>query len=620
MIPARQSLGLRALFAICAFLIATTSSHVIFQRVSTGSDENSYIFQAYNFLDGHIVRPAPPLPEQFAQDMIITRANDGWFSRYPPGHTLWLLTSLWADTVYPAVGLAAAIAVWFLCGAAVALGISQALVAIPLLASPFFCFMYGTHLSHTSGLAAVAILCWGYIRARQRDERWPMLVAGLAWGLLFLNRTYTALLIAVPFGLDALWCWAKTRTLRAFQQAALFAAAASAGIFAYLLYNKLATGDAFQATYLFYEPSEGLGFGPRRTQGSVVNHTPAVGLATLRDNIVRLNQWLWGFQGSLLVLAVLSLISWSRRWSLLLFASVLSVWVGYVAFWFSGVTAAGGPIYYFETLVPLILMAAFGIQRLWNLGAAKPRVRGAVAIILTLVFLANSAGFIAKADPEQRAVQRKHRAIIDTLRSLPPRSMVFVENFRIPYIGGMAFNPHGLQSDPLMLRTMHGDNPVAMRLFPDRRAFLLNGDNPTKPIPLTAPAAIHIERRADKFLKKTGQNKAVGPNEVVRIANTNNAPGFLAFGRSLKLPAGTWRVVWHGDFADILEKTPLDADLVTDADRRTLWADFTFGSQTGILLQAELTVTNVITPVEPRLRYGGSGELQFTRVTFDEIP
>jgi hypothetical protein len=615
----RSILGWRLVYAAVAFLLATASSHLIFQRVPTGSDENSYVFQAYNFRDGHIARPAPPIPEAFAQEMIVINRQAGWFSRYPPGHPLWLLPGIFFDAIYPMIALAAAVAMWFLCGAATALRISQAMVALPLLASPFFFFMFGTQLSHTSGLAASAALCWGYLRAHTRNERWPLAIAGLAWSLLFLNRTYTALLMAIPFGLDAVIAWLRARNMRSFHQMALFAGTAACGVLAYLAYNKLATGDAFLPTYLFYEPSENLGFGPRRTQGMEILHTPERGLSILLTNVVDLDQWLFGLGGSLVLATAFALYGWHRRWSPVLLGSMLCVWAGYVAFWFHGVEEAGGPVYYFETLAPLFLAFALGVSRLWQLHHGKPLARKAVACALVAALFAGSAAFIRREGRLRAEVQQIKRNLYDTIATLPTNALVFLEKFEQPHMGGIVFNPRGRESNPLLMRSMYEDNPVAQRLFPDRPAFVIRGSSPHLPEPLEPPERLHVSREARKFHRRTGANKVADDGRVIRVATEGDKPDWLAFGLSLNLPAGRWRVVWAGRTENVQGDAPLKLDITMDKGQLSLAEASVSGTHPEEVHAFEIALTNVVSRVEARVRYGGSGTVELEALRVDEV-
>lgn len=168
------------LFAVIGALLSWVSAHSIFLGVPTGSDENSYFFQANSFADGVISRDAPPFHDRFKQYMVILDDEAGWLSRYPPAHPLWLAPARWFGSVYVLTALAAALGVAFLCAAGLALGIPPLILALTLLPSPYFVFMYGTALSHTSGFMAVSILLWAYIRWQKGSGARFAVFAGLA--------------------------------------------------------------------------------------------------------------------------------------------------------------------------------------------------------------------------------------------------------------------------------------------------------------------------------------------------------------------------------------------------------------------------------------------------------
>lgn len=620
MSPRAQQYGWRALFSALAFVISMHAADRIFYRCPITSDENSYVFQANNFIDGLIARPTPPFPEAFLHAMIVIHHRAGWFSRYPPAHSLWLVPGVLLDDIRLPVAAAAALAMWCLCAAAAALGIAQALVAIPLLLSPYFIFMYGTHLSHTSGLAMAALMCWAYIRGQQSAPRAWMALAGLAWSFLFLNRTYTAMLMAIPFGIDALAVWAVRRSRDAFWRAALFAAAAAVGVALYLLYNRLATGDAFTATYLFYEPSEGLGFGPRRTQGIEVLHTPARGFRNFLGNLQSLNTWLFGFTGSLLAAAALAAAGWSRRWSATLLGTVVAVWIGYIAFWYPGIPNAGGPVYFFETLAPLLLLVGFGLQRLWNAHAAWPRGRWIAGAALVAALGATVSPFIAREAGLREQKQRFRRMLEDTIDRLPSGALVFFEKVPFPDHHELAFNPRGLESDRLRALSQYEDNVAIQRLFRHRPAFLIHGQQPLSPIPLPAPERVIISRDAHKFHHRTGRDVDVEQGLRVRLVQEGrDRADWIAFGRQLHVPAGCYRVRWLGECRDIDPARPTMVD-ITSRRGRDLWAETNFhGTSDRLLAEMTLTLTNAITDIEPRMKYGGSGDLVVRQVRIEEI-
>ncbi len=614
-----QSRTVRALLALLAFALSLASASFIYQRVPTGADENSYVFQAHNFRDGVLARPAPPLADCFRQEMIILDDDAGWLSRYPPGHPLWLLPGVWLGDVYVMIALAAAVAVWFACAAAAALGLSQLTVGLLLLLSPFFCFMYGTQLSHTSGLAAVAVMLWAYVRGRQ-GARLFFAVAGLAWSLLFLNRTYSALLLALPFGVAMIWRWLRERRRGPFLDAVVFAGSAAVGVLAYLAYNRLAVGDAFTATYLFYEPSEGLGFGARRTQGMAIEHTLSNGLRYLGRNLLDMDRWLFGFSGSLLAAAALALAGWSRRWTPLLLGATATVWLGYVCFWYPGVQEAGGPAYFFETLVPVVLLVAFGLQRIARALAARPAVRTVLAGAALLALAGSSVGYSLQEGRLRAEPQRIKRRVLEVLHSAPPHALVLIENLTQPHIGEMAFNPRGLESDPLLLRSLEEDNAVALRVFPGRAAFVFNGLQPEALRPIQ-PQPIRVGRHTHTAQHQVGRNEssadATGaPRRTAREGRDRK--GWLVLGKDLYLPAGRYSVEFQGELQDVDPERCVSIDVTANRNRTTLAELDVAGSRSGVVARLDFEITNRALKVESRVRFGGSGSIALGEMIYTE--
>ena len=146
--------------ALSAAGLAYLASVHVFHQAPVTTDENSYIFQAVNFAEGRIAREAPPFPRAFAHRMIIQNATAGWLSRYPPLHAIWLVPGLVLGNLYLMSALAAALSVLLMAAIArrVAPGLGAGLAPALLVASPYFIFMHGTLLSHTSGILAVSVM------------------------------------------------------------------------------------------------------------------------------------------------------------------------------------------------------------------------------------------------------------------------------------------------------------------------------------------------------------------------------------------------------------------------------------------------------------------------------
>ncbi len=615
-----RDLWLRGLLAATAGLLSWVISHTLYQGVPTGADENSYVFQAHNFAEGRIARPYPPLADYLKQGMIILDEKAGWLSRYPPGHPLWLTPGVWLGSIYSMIALAAAAALWFTCAAAAQAGLSAVTAGLLLLLSPFFILMYGTQLSHTSGMAAVALMLYGYL-GWLRTERWPWAaLAGLAWSFFFLNRTYTAMLMAIPFGLHALWTGARHRRWPIVLGVVAFASCATLGVISYLVYNKLAVGGFFTATYLYYAPTEGLGFGPRRLQGYAVEHTLARGLGFLKDDVHQLNRWLFGWPGSLIAAIGLGLLGW-KRWTAPVLAATVAVWIGYVFFWFPGVTDAGGPVYFFETIPFLILLTASGLQRIGRSLPVHRRLCAGLAAAGFLLLALSTVQFLRAETPPILIKQQVNRQTTDIFHQVPASSLLMVSHLRTPHASGMLFNPRGLDSDPLLMLSMGDYKPIAPRFFPSRKVFHYDVQRPGVFNPLTPPATIELDLGAGNMARRTGRtikDPGSGLKHREARAEWNDPPEWMANGALFYLPRGRYEMIFKGLASDIDADRPSRCDIATRVGRTILTNALVVGSANDTLAQLEIYLPEACTQIEPRLYYGGSGNLRFDRLLIRE--
>ncbi|MDA3875224.1 MAG: hypothetical protein PF795_14850, partial [Kiritimatiellae bacterium] len=374
--------------AVLAALLSLMLSYQAFHFRPITTDENSYLFQAQNFLEFRLARPIPPAGNAFHHPMIILDEEACWLSRYPPAHPLWLMPGVLIGfpQVMSFIGAAGGLILLAQCSRK--LGLSPLIPAILLLLCPFYLFMYGTLLSHTSAFLSTTGLLLCYLHWQQtRDSRYAFF-SGICWGLLFLNRTYTATLIALPFGLDAAFQFLRGKP-RDWKGTSLFAGTSLVFALLYRGYNKLAVGSSRATTFLFYDRSEGLGFGPRHTSGLAIEHSLSRGIQNAWENLWQLDLWLFGFQGGLVTVLLLAVLGWHKRWSPLLLLAPLCLWAGYVYFWFPGIEHFR-PVYSFETLPFLLLAAGLGLHRLFT---KWPRYRTGFSISFILILLLFSIRF-----------------------------------------------------------------------------------------------------------------------------------------------------------------------------------------------------------------------------------
>lgn len=593
----RMRLGFALAAAACSLVV---NQYVYFNTPVT-TDENSYVFQANNFIDGQIARPCPPIPPVFAQDMVIMDEQAGWLSRYPPAHSLWLVPGVYVDQPRLMVALAAALAVWFITGTVLSLGGSALAAGLVVLLSPFFQFMYGTRLSHASGLMAVAVLWWAYVRWQTGGRAGLAAVAGLAWSFLFLNRTYTGALIALPLGVDA-----TVRLLLNWRRGSqwvgtiLFGLCALAGVGGYLLYNKLALGDPFSSTYLYYQDVWKLGFND--------DHRFADGLRITWENLLLLDRWLWGIPGSLLVVLAAVVIGWSPAWTPVCAACILTVVGGYAAFNYPGFNSCG-PYYYFELLPFVFTPVGVAVARIrrWRIG------RG-LLVVLSLVLAAGSLAFMKHEAKRTRKARAPDVLAQAALANAPSNALVFVGGFHEVVGRNLLLNERGLHSDPLVVQNWGKRNSLVARTFPDRACYQLRpGQARVEPYPLE-PSSLVYTVSADECESETGSR---APDGAARIAATGDRVGYLARGKPLQVVAGRYRIVWQLCYADVTSEAPSRLE-VSSSDGRVLFDRSLSGRSGDDAVEFCFDVSGY-DRVEPRVHFGGSGRIEFGGFRLEDV-
>ncbi len=607
------------LLAVFTGLFTFSVSQIVFRNAAVTTDEHAYVMQAYTFSEGRISRPLPPASEFFIHEMMIMDRDVGWLSRYPPGHAIWLIPGVLLGQPRIMVSVAAALSVFIFGNIGFLLQLSPALLPLLLLLSPFFVFMNGTLLSHTSGLPAVALLLFAYIYWKEKDKPLFALVAGLAWSALFINRTFTGLLIAIPFALDAVWDLFRNRNGRVLWATCLFAASSSVGVLAYLMYNNLAVGDPLLPPYLYYEPSDNLGFGPRHLHLFV--HTFSLGITYLQENIALLDRWLFGFRGSLLLAVVFALWGWHRRWSLLCLLTVFSVMTGYIFFWFKGIPHVG-PVYYFELLPFILLAAGFGVEKVLTLFSSLSPSRKVVTVAGMLVAAFLSLSFMWRQGLHLRTFQAiigQFQAVVSTP---PENSLILVDGFSgmNSVYKGTSYNPEGLTGNPLMVAAGKQQPRVILDLFPDRHAYHLyrKGDK------LILDPYTNTDPIVQKFTiigtgATTGTNEKKSDGTDIRAAHEgSDKPGWLVLGDKRLVVPGRYRLTMDVRVSKNTDRNPAVLEILAGDDSVIIFRA-TFAEQGDFLpYTAEFAVKN-IENIELRIYYGGEGDISFGDIEISEM-
>ncbi len=609
--------------AVLAFVVSLFMAQHAFLGRPITTDENSYVFQATQLASGRLAYPYPDIASIFHHEMIILHRLRGWFSRYPPGHALWLVPGVWLGNPRIMIALAAGLTVLVLAFAAKLTGVAAWLPGLLMVLSPFFIFGHGTLLSHTSGALASSLIIAGMFLWVIRQSLPGAGLAGLAWAWLFMNRSLSALALVPVIGLWAL-CYlfsaGRFRQGKVWQGTVLLAVTAALGVLAYLFYNYRMTGDPLLPTYIMYAPSEGIGFGWRYTHVQGVYHTWQRGLSETWQNLVLLDRWLLGWTGSLLFALLLALAGmwvWPHATGWLL-PGFIAVVFGYVFFWYPG-PREFGPGYYLEAAPFLYMAAAAGIWNLHPLAGRLSKVQRILAgIVITGLWLFFMQGFCREQVLVRNEAAHREAELAAVLATAPPDSLVILRNIPQPERGQLVLNPHGLQSDPLVVRDNPDMHHLIARRFPERNYFYLQpGAKQLLPVKLSAaPRRVCIAPVITRYF--TGGNRRFDEDSfLVRVADNaaGDEAGYLAFGGTFWLAPGTNRI-----------------DFMVSAENTGWASSVDFASYYGKLVHAQSDIPDgldqVVTlvvvndeywQVEPRVYYGGAGRLEVHNICLGEV-
>jgi hypothetical protein len=337
-----------------AFTLLVAVQWLVYRGRTGFADSASQSIQGVILSSGHFKWPAWEYPLFFAGPGMIV--DGGWYSKFTPGHCLlmalgWLIHAPWV--VGPALGALTLVVVWD-CGRLLYGPRAGVFAALFLAAAPWWMLMSASQMNHVSTLLWLALSLDLALRAARKAGVRAALGAGFFLGWAAATRPLTALAFGAP-GIVAALLWsvrrkaASPRALLAAGVGFLFWMALFAG------YNRATTGDFFLTGYAKYaEGYFGLGF------NQAAGYTPAQGALNLLGHIQHYAAWApLASPGILLPLAwTLLFAPLGRREGFL-----LALWIapGVAHFFYSYYDMALGPRFYYETMLPYVLLAAGGL-------------------------------------------------------------------------------------------------------------------------------------------------------------------------------------------------------------------------------------------------------------------
>jgi hypothetical protein len=425
--PRERALALAVVVAagVAVFVLAST----VFEFHSSNHDEGVYLQQAELLLDGRFVLDPAGYGEA-VRPWFFFESDAGFVPKYQP-----LPAGLYAVAIAlfsePRVALAAVAA-----GNAALVYVLGAQVfdrRVGALAAAGFAFAPMTLASSSVFLAyAPTTLCnlafaAAYLRAVREKRAGYGALAGLAIGVAFFMRPFTAVLFAVPFLAHALFELAASLRDRPtgfprevpepFVRQGATAAVGLVFVAAALAYNAVVTGSPLLFPYEAFAPMDGPGFGRRRILSHSIEYTPEVAVgANVHVLWYLVTRWVpAGALGT--ALAALGLLaSWGRIWLVdcdergraLLAGLFVSVPLGNLFFWGNynalatwsnpadGLLGQFGPFYHFDLLAPVAVFGAAGALGLWRgrsrllarLERSRPRLRRPTRVLSVVVAVA----------------------------------------------------------------------------------------------------------------------------------------------------------------------------------------------------------------------------------------
>jgi hypothetical protein len=401
---------LAVLTGVVVFLVATT----VFEYHSSNHDEGVYLQQAALLLEGQLELQAGDLAGAFRPWFFI---EDGGrlYPKYSPVPAAMYAVSMvlfGEPRVTLAVVATGNTALVYVLGSMVA-DRRVGLVAAALFAmSPMSLVTTATFLPYAPTTLLNLLFAVAYLRGvRERSVRYAGL-AGLAIGVAFFARPYTALLFALPFVVHA--CYEVLRSVSRegvselssdlsgrtsggrrtlpdpMARNAVTALGGLAFVGVTLAYNARMTGSPLVFPYEAFAPMDGPGFGRRRILAHSIEYTPELAVRANGHALwYLLSRWVVaGLLGT--ALAVLGLAVALRRWHHrgderdssavvpILAGLFVTIPLGNVLFWGNynllatisdptdGLVSQFGPFYHFDLLVPLSVFGALGLVGGWR--------------------------------------------------------------------------------------------------------------------------------------------------------------------------------------------------------------------------------------------------------------
>lgn len=544
------ALGIAFFGAVAVWLITTQ----VFPYHSLNHDEAVYLQQAAMLLDGRL-HLRPPVENAF-RPWFFVEDGDRLYPKYSPVPAAFFALGRLVGDYRLALGAIAAGNLVLI--AAVVREVFDRTVGIVaalfVLSSPLFLLDSAVFLPYAPTMLLNLAFAFAYLRSdRTGDVRWAA-AAGIAIGIAFFSRPYTAVLFAAPFVAHAIWA-AYTRWPDLPIRQGATAVFGLAGVCLTLFYNAAMTGSPWLFPYQAFAPLDGVGFGRRAILGHELVYTPDLAIrANWKVVTLFFTEWIaGGIIGAAVVTLGFVIIVRNRptpKESVLL-GLLGSIIAGNVLFWGNynilgdidvagdGLISVLGPYYHFDLLFPTAAGAAVGVVFVSDrvsalLGDRVETLPGQLTITVIILIGIGTVGGVTAVDiqdrlDENRQVTSVYDAVYEPFDSGPPANSVVLLPTPLGDWLNHPFQP--LRNTPgFDGRVVYAIGNRPFRLvdeYPNRRIFRYRYRGPWRPR-LGSPQGADLQRVHERRGSAIHLDTTVGiPDGAIgvtaRLSNVNQS-------------------------------------------------------------------------------------------------
>lgn len=454
------------------FIILIIFSHMILDSTPVTVDEYTYRFQAEILKNHRLFAPPPPVQSSFTTKFLIVEP-DCMTGFYPLGFPLILLAGLYLGspyifTILMSVGqtfLVYKISLEWLKQKKTAI-ITTLLFSI----SPLFLFTSSTLLTHSASGFFLLSFIWFFLRSVEKGKfdkktSWAAFVAGLCAGYAFNIRPLSTVALCFPMVLRLVY-----RTIRTKRYSILIFMLFGFTILLIptLWYNHIITGSWHKLTVEYFTDSVNAGHPEHTVSSGLVNF--------LSISYIRLNSFLYGFPISFIVYLPIFFFKRLDRRILVCIATVLFFIFAFFFWWYPGVSDTG-PVYYYELLFPLSLIAAWGIRN-WSIWHNRhfPFLRGFVSRFLIISLCIGIFSFHIEKAFFLKTLTRHLSAPYRFCENRLQKALVLVDKqAHVGCVDSIPPNSPSMREDEILYCLYLDDdsNERVIQAFPERTAYIL---------------------------------------------------------------------------------------------------------------------------------------------------